>query len=151
MLDTMRTVIAVVGAVAALGVGGTAYAASSSSSATPAPVSPAAATPTSPTAGRAGAARPKVRSLLQRADHGTLELKVKGQWVTYTFDRGTVESISSTAITVQRPDGQTVTEKIGPGTRYVGVGSESAIQTDHPAMVVSSGGVAVRIRQRPSA
>jgi hypothetical protein len=92
-------------------------------------------------------AKAESRGLLARADHGTLEVKQKGQWVTYQLDRGNVTAVSPTSITLSRPDGQSVTETIDSGTKYKGVTSEAGIQTGRSALVLSENGTAVRIRQ----
>ena len=120
--------------VSAIGVGGTAYAASGPSA--------SGAQSASRSSRRAG-----IAALLRRTDHASVEIKVKGQWVTYTVDRGKVTAVSPTAITVARPDGQSVTEAIGPNTKFRGVTSESAVQTGRPAVVVSEAGTAVAIGQ----
>lgn len=138
-----KTAFGALGVLAALGIGGTAYAATSSSPAAP----PAGGSSTAAIQPAARAAHPYIRSLLRRADHASIELKVKGQWVTYDVDRGTVTAVSPTSITLARPDGQSVTEAISPATRFRGVSSESGIQLHRPALVVSQGGTAVRIRQ----
>lgn len=149
-----KTVIAAVGVAAALGAAGTAYAATGSPSGgnTPAPAvtpGPAGAAGKGRAGGQAGpAGRHHPRTLLQRADHATIELKVKGQWVTYTLDRGKVTAVSANSITLARPDGKTVTEAITPSTRYGGV-AKGQVKTDHPAAVVSDQGTALRINQRP--
>ncbi len=132
-----KTAFGAAGVVAALAAGGTAYAATSSS---PGATGPTAAGPV-----------PAVRRLLQRADHATVEVKVKGQWVTYTLDRGEVTAVSPTSITLTRPDGQIVTDTIGPATKFAGVASEASLQADRRALVVSEGGAALRIRQAPPA
>jgi len=149
-----KTVLGAVGVLAALGAGGTAFAATSSSS------SPAPGGPTPPAASSnanrgtgsgvspaAPATGARKRSLLDRADHASVEVKVKGQWITYDVDRGKVTAVSPGSITLQRPDGQSVTETLGPDTKYKGVTSESGIRLARPAMVVSEGGTAVRVRQ----
>lgn len=140
-----RAAFGAVGVLAAVGVGGTAYAATSSSGSTPAPSGVTAATPATPAAG--GAHHARARKLLDRADHATVEIKVKGQWVTYTIDRGKVTAVSPTSITLLRPDGQSVTDSIGSTTKFTGVTSESAIKTQAPATVLSDNGAALRIHQ----
>ncbi|MBV9662010.1 MAG: hypothetical protein JO337_12715 [Acidimicrobiales bacterium] len=104
----------------------------------------------SPISTTATTVRPHARSLLKRSDHATIELKVKGQWVTYTLDRGKVSAVSPTSMTVARPDGQSVTETINSSTKYRGVASEGAIQLNQPAAVISEGGTALVIRQKPA-
>ncbi len=147
-----KTILGAVGVVAALGVGGTAWAATGGPSgsgragsgqaltaATTAP-SGSATTPGAKALARAG-------SILSRADHATVELKVKGQWVTYSVDRGRVGAVSPTSITIDRPDGHSVTETINSSTKFTGVSGGGAVQTGRAAMVISENGVAVRIRQ----
>ena len=131
-----KAAIATVGLAASLGIGGAAYAATSSS-------------PTHASAATATSARStgKAKGLLARADHGTLEIKRKGQWVTYELDRGKVTAVSPTSITLARPDGQTVTEAIDSATKFKGVSSEAGIQTGRSALVLSENGTAVRVRQ----
>lgn len=142
-----KTVFGALGVVAALGIGGTAWATSGSTSS-----NSGGSNTTSAQSGSAPAgAKHKVRTLLERADHATVEVKVKGQWVTYDIDRGKVSAVSPTSITVARPDGQSVTEKIDSSTKYLGVSGESAIQTGKSAMVVSDQGTALRIRQAAGA
>jgi hypothetical protein len=144
------------GVIAALGIGGGAYAATSASG----PSTPAASDGTTTaliqsatgSGGSSGvaagpAARMRWRALLRRTDHASLEAKVKGQWVTYNVDRGSVSAVSPTSISIARPDGQKVTFTVGPSTRYRGVSSESAIQVGHPAVVVSENGAALGIGQ----
>lgn len=143
-----KAVIAAVGVAAALGAGGTAYAATGSASpGTPAAVTAAGPAPASP---HARPAAHRARGLLRRADHASVELRVKRQWVTFDLDRGKVTSISSSSITVQRPDGTSVTEAIGPITRYAGVSTWSSVRAGRPASVISEAGTARRIRQRPA-
>lgn len=142
-----RAAVVAIGLVTAACAGGTAYAATGSG---PAPggqgTRPSGvASQTARHPGRPG------RSLLQRADHATVEVRVKGRWVTYTLDRGRVTAVSPTSITLSRPDGQSVTDAIGPSTKYEGVGSETAVQLHRPATVLSDAGTALRVRQRPAA
>lgn len=138
-----KALVAAAGVVAALGVGGTAYAASDGGSGTPALVA------TNGGAVLGAPVHPKGahRTLLRRADHATAEVRVKGQWVTYTLDRGKVSAVSPTSITLALPDGHSVTDTIGSGTKFGGVSSEAGVQPGRPASVVSLNGMAVRIRQ----
>ena len=140
-----KAAVAAVGVLAAAGIGGTAYAATGTGTA---PANPPGSAPAAP---GGHPARGGHRSLLERADHATIEVKVKGQWVTYTLDRGRVTAVSPASITLSRPDGQTVTEAIDAATRYGEVASESAIQLNRPATVLSDSGTALRIRQAPPA
>jgi hypothetical protein len=77
--------------------------------------------------------------LLRRADHGTFEVKDKaGQWVTYTFDKGKVTSVNAQSITLERPDGKSVTLNITPDTKFRGVASAADVKTGKGAIVVSN-------------
>ncbi len=141
-----------VGAIALAGLGTSAYAASSSPSSTGS--SSSASSPSSAistTAGRSSAAGTasggKLRSLLARADEATIELKVKGNWVVYDIDRGKVSAVSASSITLALPDGKSVTDTITSATTFEGVASESAVTVGHRAMVTSTNGAALRIRQ----
>lgn len=136
-----KAAIAAFGLAASLGVGGAAYAATSSS-----PSHATAATAVSSQPATGGGAR-RAKGIYARADHATIEVRQKGQWVTYELDRGKVTAVSPTSITLARPDGQSVTEAIDSNTKYKGVASEADIQTGRPALVVSENGTAVRIRQ----
>jgi hypothetical protein len=130
--------LAALGLAAAVGAGGTAYAATSSGSASP----PKAAAP--------AAHAKRHRTLLQRADYATVEVKVHGQWVTFELDRGKVAAVSPSSITLLRPDGHSVTEAITAHTKFRGVSGESEVQVGKAAGVLSEGGSALWIRQKPA-
>lgn len=144
--------IAAVGVAGAVLVGaGTVAWADSNSGSSPAPAStPAAATPATAT----GKAAQKHAGIFDRADHGTIEIKMKAAttgtatWQTVTFDRGQVSAATAGQITLARPDGQSVTLTIGPNTKWQGVTSEAQIVTGKGALVVSEDGTALIIRQR---
>ncbi len=143
-----------VGAVALAGLGTSAYAATSSSStsspssATSSPASHSStASHSSAASTRAGATGDKLGRLLARADEATFELKVKGNWVVYDIDRGKVSVVSASSITLALPDGKSVTESITSATKFEGVASESAVSVGHRALVTSTNGTAIRIRQ----
>jgi len=143
-LATKKAAVAAVGALAVLGVGGTAYAATTPS--TPSGQGTSNGSQAAPKA----VANSRLDAILRRTDHATFEVKVKGQWVTYTLDRGKVTAVSPTSITLARPDGQSVTEAITSTTKYRGVTSESGIHVGRSAIVLSDGGTAVGIRQARS-
>jgi hypothetical protein len=119
------------------GIGGAAYAAT-----------PAATTAPAAKAAHTKAAHPRVKSLLSRADKATVEIKVKGAWVTYGVDRGKVTAVSPTSVTLALADGQSVTEAIASTTKFNGVASATAVTVGKPAVVVSQGTTATRIAQR---
>jgi hypothetical protein len=154
---TKKLATGALGVVAAAGLGGAVWAVTSgpasSGGQVPAALSTTASTvaPSTGTAGpsaRSGArGRAGARGLLGRTDHATAEVRVQGQWVTYDLDRGTVTSVSPTAITLLRPDGQSVTFTINSSTKYGRSQSEATMATGRPAAVISKDGVAVRVRQ----
>ncbi len=130
-------------AVVALGGGTAAVVAATTTSAPAGTVTLAAAT--APAAAKPGVHHP--RGLLARTDHATIELKVKGQWVTYDLDRGKVTAVSATSITLARPDGQSVTLTIDSATRFGHKLSAAAITVGARATVISDGGTARRVVQ----
>jgi hypothetical protein len=85
--------------------------------------------------------------LLARTDYATFEIRRKGHFETVVLDRGDVTAVSSTDITVKRPDGVTVTIGLDPTTKYVGVSGESALRTGQHGSVVSVAGSALRVSQ----
>ena len=89
----------------------------------------------------------RAAGLLARADHASVEVEVKGQWVTYDLDRGTVGSVSAASITLDRPDGTDVTLSLSPSTVFKGIASEGAVVVGHEARVVSENGAALRVAQ----
>jgi hypothetical protein len=94
-------------------------------------------------ASRAG--RAARRRLLARTDHATIELKMKGQWVTIDLDRGRVTSVSPTAISLARPDGHSVTLAIDSATKFGHHATVSTLKTGVEAIVTSENGTARRI------
>jgi hypothetical protein len=145
MGSTKKKVAAAVGGAALLAVAGgagLALAPGGVASAAPAPK------PAAPAA-KPGAHPPKPgaphhpRGILQRADHATAEVKIKGQWVTLSLDRGKIASASSGSITLDRPDGQPVTIALGPTTHYRGVAhSAKTLERGDVAIVISQAGTA---------
>jgi hypothetical protein len=87
---------------------------------------------------------------MRRAIHGDLLVPNAGGngFRTVTFDRGTVTAVSASSITVQRRDGQSVTDAINGQTRFRGVQSAGQVATGKPAVVVSQGGTAIAVAQR---
>jgi hypothetical protein len=117
--------------------------ASSSSSPTVAQVA------TSSTAASGGSAAPKIRrpydrarAVLRRAVSGQIEIDTKNGFVTIDFDRGTVTSISSSGLTVLRPDGMQVSEAITTRTHMPKAGVPTKGEN---VIVVSDSGNALYI------
>jgi hypothetical protein len=60
-----------------------------------------------------------LRALLKRTIHAQLIVRGKGgQWVTVDFDRGKITTISSSSITITRPDGVSVSAAITTSTSF---------------------------------
>jgi hypothetical protein len=136
---TKRRLVAVtiVGGAVVGGGGTAAYAASTSSSTSPPATAPG------------QSAQVKHRSLLERADHATLEVLQKGQWVTISVDRGNVTAAGSSSITLARRDGQSVTLSLAPTTKYRGTQATSAaeLKTGVRADVTSMNGTALSVTE----
>jgi molybdopterin-binding protein len=72
---------------------------------------------------------------------------VKGKnntWVTINVDRGTIGAITSSSITVDIPDGNTVTAPINTATRFVGI-KKANIAVNDRVVVIEKNNVAVLI------
>ncbi len=98
--------------------------------------------------------RATIRDVLARTDHAVFTVKLKGSWVTLTFDRGTVTTISASAVTVQRPDGGVATLAITSTTKIGRKLPATAIPAGARVVVLSENGVALRIvemKPRPPA
>jgi len=64
--------------------------------------------------------RAMLKVLLRRSVHASFVMKdASGAYVTVDFDRGTVESVSSTSITILRKDGVSVTTGLTTTTQFV--------------------------------
>jgi hypothetical protein len=137
-----RTIIAGAIVVAGLATAGIAYAENqppdpsftvAKAAATGAPA-PAAA------GGRAG--------ILKGAIHGDLLVRGKdGSTHTVTFDRGKVSAISASSITIQRPDGVSVTDDLNDQTVFNGLPRDQ-VQNGTPAIVVADGHTATHVVTR---
>jgi hypothetical protein len=78
------------------------------------------------------------------ADHAAVEFLRGAEWYTIDWDRGVVGSASSTSVTVQRPDGTSVTLAITSATKLHGV-SSSGLLTGSRVRVISYDGTALSI------
>jgi hypothetical protein len=94
--------------------GGIAWAARGSTTPTPSP-SASAATP----GGMKEGARLGRRALFRHLSSAVLTVEVGGQIHQIDVDRGTVKSISATAVTLEEADGRTVTVPLDANTRFV--------------------------------
>jgi hypothetical protein len=140
MKRTSKLIAAGVGTLAlAGGIGaGVSYAAGPTPGPTGAPTaSPTAQTPKSPANPKDGAR--KGRALLARALHGEVTLAGPKHRVV-DFQRGTVEAVSATSVTVQSKDGFSATYVLGSHTVVfkAGVAATAAdIQSNHAVRVLA--------------
>jgi hypothetical protein len=157
---TRRRVAAAASGVVVAGAAGafalTSGAFASSTPTPPAPKPPAVTPSTStsvPSAGRPGApnghrkAIGRRHGLLARTDYATIEVFRHGHWETIVLDRGDVTAVSTSRITIRRPDGVSVTIALAPTTKYRGVGAAGSLKTNRPASVISAAGSALRVVQ----
>jgi hypothetical protein len=117
--------------------GAYAYAADSPSTAPPSASAPAAPHPGQ-----------DHRGPLRRAVHGDLIVRTKAGFENVTVDRGKVTAVSATSITIERPDGVSVTKAVTSDTRFRGVDAAEQVERGKGALVVSKGNTAVLIAQR---
>jgi len=131
--------------VLALAAGGVAYATQPSSS----PPASAATVATSATIGHdfALGRRPLLR-LIRHTVHAQLIVGTKHGYETVILDRGTLESVSATSITLKRPDGPMVTEAIGSKTRFRGL-PEAQLAKGDRVIAAQINGTAVVIGALP--
>jgi len=88
---------------------------------------------------------------LRKAAHAELVVPKKGaegQWETIIVDRGRVTAASAESISVQRPDGPTVTLRVVPATKVEGAPSAAELASGREVVVVSAGGEARSIHAR---
>jgi len=100
--------------------------------------------PKAPAAANAGG-RPGGPGVLRGAIHGDLLVRDEnGSTRTVTFDRGKVTAISATSITIERPDGVSVTKNLTDQTVFTGTPRDQ-LQPGAGVIVVSSGDTAERV------
>jgi hypothetical protein len=85
--------------------------------------------------------------LLQRAEHAEMIVRTKSGFQTIDIDRGTIGSISSTSISLTRPDGVVVTATISSTTKFAGL-TQAQVAVGDKAAVIQSSGTAISIRSR---
>jgi hypothetical protein len=134
---TMRRRIAAAVIVAAgLATAGIAYAESQ-------PADPSAG-PNPPAAVKAGP-RPGGPGVLKGAIHGDLLIRAEdGATRTVTFDRGRITAISAGSITIERPDGVSVSKNLTDQTAFNGTPKDQ-LQAGMRVAVVSAGDAAERV------
>lgn len=95
-------------------------------------------------AARAGG-RPGGPGVLKGAIHGDLLVRGEdGATRTVTFDRGKITAVSATSITVERPDGVSVSKNLTDQTVFNGTPKDK-LQAGMGAIVVSAGDTAERV------
>jgi hypothetical protein len=86
----------------------------------------------------------------KRAVHGEFVVRTKDGFETIDVDRGQLTSKDGNTLHVHRPDGVDVTVTLGETTRFRGVDNAGGLQTGKPIVVVSKGGQAIAVAQRPA-
>ena len=137
-----RRIIAGAIVVAGLATAGIAYAESE-------PADPSiAVTKAAATGAPAPAAAGGKAGVLKGAIHGDLLVRnPDGSTKTVTFDRGKVGAISAASITVERPDGVSVTDDLTDQTVFNGTPKDQ-LQTGIPVIVVAEGRTATHVVTR---
>ncbi|HEY3240211.1 MAG TPA: hypothetical protein VGL92_11640 [Acidimicrobiia bacterium] len=137
----MRRLIAVLAVFATVAAGGYAYAESQ-------PIDPAISSTDQPPAGGTARREGAGRGPLQQAIHGDLLLQAReGGTREVSFDRGRITSMSEDSITIERPDGQSVSAGITAGTTFNGT-PRSELTAGSPVLVVHADGQALRVVSR---
>jgi hypothetical protein len=129
-----------IGVLAAGSVAGVSFALTSSTGSPAAAGTTASSKPS--TTPKANGLRRRELQVLRRTVSGDIEIATKNGYVTYEFDRGAVTSISSSEITILRPDGKSVTEAITGTTHMPKRGIPAKGQN---VVVISTGGNSYRI------
>jgi hypothetical protein len=101
-------------------------------------------------ANRPQAAEAMADRLAKRAVHAELVVRTKDGFETVDIDRGQLTSKDGNTLHVHRPDGVDVTVHLSETTRFRGVADAGALQAGKPLVVVSKGGQAVAVAQRPA-
>lgn len=100
--------------------------------------------PNPPAAAKAGP-RPGGPGVLKGAIHGDLLIRSEdGATRTVTFDRGKITAISGSSITIERPDGVSVSKNVTDQTVFNGTPKDQ-LKAGMGAVVVSSGDTAERV------
>jgi hypothetical protein len=100
--------------------------------------------PNPPAAAKAGP-RTGGPGVLKGAIHGDLLVRGEdGTTRTVTFDRGKITDISATSITIERPDGVSISKNLTDQTVFNGTPKDK-LQADMRVLVVSSGDTAERV------
>jgi hypothetical protein len=109
-----------------------------------------AASSTSGSSPNASAVHATRRSIAVRTEHAELIVRTKTGFKTIDLDRGKVTAVSSSSISVTRPDGVVVAATINSTTRFRGLPQSQVVVGDR-ALVTQSSGVAISVRSRTAA
>jgi len=83
--------------------------------------------------------------VLKGAIHGDLLVRAKdGSTKTVTFDRGKVTAITGSSITIERPDGVSVSKDLNDQTAFNGM-TKDKVTSGTPVIVVSEGQTATHV------
>ena len=137
-----KRMVAVLVPTVVLAGGAYAYAADTTSTAPPSAAPPSASAPAAAQPGH------DHRGPLRRAVHGDLIVRTKAGFENVSVDRGKVTAASASSITIERPDGLSVTKAVTSATKFRGVDSAEHVERGKGALVVSKGDTAVLIAQR---
>ena len=86
--------------------------------------------------------------VLKGAIHGDLLIRAEdGTTRTVTFDRGRITAISATSITIERPDGVSVSKNLTDQTVFNGTPKDK-LQADMRVLVVTAGDTAERVMSK---
>ena len=101
--------------------------------------------------GAPGATRVARAGLASHIIHGSVILNESGSWASYTLDVGQITAASSSAITLKRADGSSVTLTVNASTRWGARGKtpkDDSKLVGRKVAVLSQGGAAVHIGGR---
>lgn len=132
--------------VVALAAGGVSYATTPSASTASSSPKTAAVTTAKP-GDKYPVLRRDFRKLVRHTVHADLIVKTPTGFKTVDIDRGKLTSVSSTSISLTRPDGPSVTATITSSTKFIGI-PESKLAAGDRVLVVQTGGNAVLVGAR---
>jgi hypothetical protein len=124
---------------------------SASSPASPADLVAATTATTTPAGANRPVLRNELRNLLRYSVHVELIVQSQKGFETIDADRGTVASISSSSISLTRPDGTTVSAVLTQATRFLGLKESQLAGGDQAIMVQTGGNAAAVFSRQPQA
>jgi hypothetical protein len=83
-----------------------------------------------------------IRRLLRRSVHASLVVKDgTSGYITVDIDRGAIKAVSTTSISIVRPDGVTVTDSVSSSTEFVRT-TEASLKPGTRVVMIGAGGSA---------